>query len=236
MGILYIVPTPIGNLEDITIRGLNVLFSARYIACEDTRKTGQLLKLLRDNFSTNPGESVVQPQLISYYEQNELKRIPEILNILQNDIDVVLVSDAGTPLVSDPGFRLVKSCHENGIKVVSLPGASSVLTALAASGLPTDKFAFLGYPPRKPGHRKTFYESIKRSAEIISSTFIIFEAPHKLLKTLYEMQEIFGDIEVVVARELTKIHEDVCKRTISQHMQDYKKRQPKGEIVILYHI
>ncbi len=236
MGILYIVPTPIGNLEDITIRSLNLLFSAQYIACEDTRKTGQLLKLLKEKFSTNPEEKVDQPQLISYYEQNEFVRIPGIVNVLKNDFDVVLVSDAGTPLVSDPGFRLVKACYENNIKVVSLPGPSAVTTALAASGLPSDKFTFLGYPPHKPGHRKTFYENIKQSAEIISSTFIIFEAPHKLRKTLEEISETLGDIEIVIARELSKVHEEVSKKTISQYLLYYKKREPKGEIVLLFHI
>ncbi len=236
MGILYIVPTPIGNLEDITIRSLNLLFAARYIACEDTRKTGQLLKLLRDNFSTNPEEKIEQPQLISYYEQNEFERVPGILNILQNGFDVVLVSDAGTPLISDPGFRLVNACYDKGIKVISLPGASSVITSLVASGLPSDKFTFLGYPPHKPGHRKAFYENIRNSAEIISSTFIVFEAPHKLIKTLKEIYETLGDIEIVLARELTKVHEEVTKKTIMQHLSDYKKREPKGEIVLLFHL
>lgn len=249
MGILYIVPTPIGNLEDITLHALRVLSSTQYIACEDTRKTGQLLKLLRDRFFINRSQTVHglsldsslglaegrnTLQLISYYEQNEKERVPGLLNILKNGFDVALVSDAGTPLISDPGFRLVKACREQDIKIIALPGASSVMTALTSSGLPSDKFTFLGYPPHKSGHRKMFYTNIKNSAEIISSTFILFEAPHKLLKTFKEIHESLGDIEIVVCRELTKMHEEIWRGVISEALHHFTN--PKGEIVILFHL
>jgi len=218
MGTLYVVATPIGNLEDITIRAIKTLLSVNTIACEDTRHTGLLLKHLSNMYHKlvydtqgNQSENIEnkRPDLISYYEQNEFRRIPEIINALKNGLSVALVSDAGTPAISDPGFKLIRECIQEGIRVESIPGPSSVISALVSSGLPTDKFLFLGYPPRKPGHRKTFFESIKKSREYIKATCILFEAPHKLLKTLTEMQEVFGDIEIVIARELTKIHEEI---------------------------
>lgn len=261
MGILYIVPTPIGNLQDITIRSLEVLFSVPYIACEDTRKTGFLLHLLKEKYFSlyasleltqndtkikndegmflsfskkNVGKST-NPQLFSYYDQVEKERIPAVLNILKNDFDVALVSDAGTPLVSDPGFKLVRACYEAHIQVNSLPGASSLLVALTTSGLPTDKFSFLGYPPQKSGHRMSFYEDIKKSSEVFSTTYILFEAPHKIVKTLEEMQEIFGKIEIVLCRELTKLHEEIFRGSIETAIKKYDL-QARGEFVILFHL
>lgn len=239
MGTLYIVPTPIGNLKDITIRSLEVLATVEVIACEDTRKTGILLHALKDKyqefmFGDSKDERGIQ--LISYYDQNELQRIPEIISILQNGQDVALVSDAGTPAISDPGFKLIRECATQKIKIESLPGATSVMTALTVSGLPTDKFTFVGYPPRKPGHRKTFYENIKKSQEFIKSTIILFEAPHKLLKTLTEMQEAFGDIDIVITRELTKTYQEIRRERISEALSHFKKKTPKGEFVILLNL
>ncbi len=197
MGILYIVPTPIGNLGDITYRAVKILSEVDIVACEDTRHTGSLLSRVLDPEKT-------KPRLMSYYEQNELQRIPEIIAFLKEGKSIALVSDAGMPAISDPGFKLIRECANEKIKIDSLPGASSVLVALGVSGLPTDKFTFAGYPPRKPGHRKTFFENILKSQEFLKTTVILFEAPHKMLKTLGEMQEIFGDTEIVIARELTK--------------------------------
>ncbi|MBI4080516.1 MAG: 16S rRNA (cytidine(1402)-2'-O)-methyltransferase [Candidatus Levybacteria bacterium] len=291
MGILYIVATPIGNLEDITIRAIRTLLTVDGIACEDTRKAGFLLKTLRarysflvvdgatspviarseatkqslpaarlpagqgrqdqtdgiatsrqggtrnDNSNQIPTVRPVQDQrLLSYYEQNEDHRIPEIINALINDLNIALISDAGTPLISDPGFRLVRECIKQGIKVQAIPGPSSVLAALVSSGLPPDKFLFVGYPPRKPGHRIKFYENIKKSQEYVKATCILFEAPHKLVKTLEEMQSVFGDIEIVVARELTKVHEEVRKIAIAEAVTLYKKQEPRGECVILFSV
>ena len=235
MGTLYLIPTPIGNLGDITLRALKTLFSVDIIACEDTRRTGVLLEKLLAEFSQNPQDKH-KPKLLSYYDQVEQQRIPEIISLLQAGKDIAVVSDAGTPLISDPGFKLVRSCLEEKIKVVSLPGASSVLTALTASGLPTDKFMFVGYPPHKPGHRLQFFASLKTSLEFIPVTVVLFEAPHKVKKTLEDMQMVFGDIEIVFARELTKTYEEVKKKTISEALTAFKKKPPKGEFVLLFHL
>ena len=230
MGTLYIVSTPIGNLEDISYRAVKILSQVDFIACEDTRHTGSLLSRIAQI------ENSSKPRLISYYEQNELQRIPEIINLLKNDKNIALVSDAGTPAISDPGFKLIRECIREGIRVESIPGASSVITALTSSGLPTDKFTFAGYPPRKPGHRKTFFENIKKSQESLKTTVILFEAPHKIVKTLTEMQEVFGDIEVVLARELTKMHEEVRREKISVCLDSFKKKKLRGEFVILLNL
>ena len=235
MGTLYLVPTPIGNLADITLRSLRTLFDVEVIACEDTRRTGLLLEKLLTEFSPNP-EDKRKPRLISYYDQVELQRMPEIITLLKAGKDIALVSDAGTPAVSDPGFKLVRECIKEGLKIVSLPGASSVLTALTVSGLPTDKFLFVGYPPHKPGHRISFFEDLKTSLQSIKSTTIFFEAPHKLLTTLTDLQSVFGDIDIVVARELTKIFEEVRREKISESCKHFRKIAPKGEFVLLFHL
>ncbi len=223
MGNLYIVATPIGNLQDITLRAIETLKKVDSIACEDTRKTGILLKSLE----------IPNKHLISYYEQNELARIPEIVNALENGLSIALVSDAGTPTISDPGFKLVRECAKKGIKVESIPGPSSVISSLVSSGLPTDKFLFAGYPPRKPGNRKKFFENILKTNKILKNTVILFEAPHKILKTLQEISEIFGDIDIVIARELTKVYEEIRREKISSAIAHFTKTSPKGEFVIL---
>lgn len=233
MGILYLVATPIGNLDDITIRAIKTLFSVDGIACEDTRKTGQLLREL-----TKRHPQLAKPQgeyqrLMSYYEENELQRIPEVITALKNDLTVALVSDAGTPTVSDPGFKLVRECIKEGIRVESIPGPSSVILSLSVSGLPTDKFLFLGYPPKKSGHRQTFFQNAKKSQESISSTMIFFEGPHRVVATLKELQSVFGDVWIVLARELTKMHEEVRRELISDAITHFTKTPPKGEFVLL---
>jgi 16S rRNA (cytidine1402-2'-O)-methyltransferase len=235
MGTLYIVSTPIGNLADISLRALKTLFDVDILACEDTRRTGILLEKLLTEFASNPADKK-KPNLMSYYEQNELGRIPEIITALQSNLDVALISDAGTPAISDPGFKLIRECIKEGLNVEALPGASSVITALTISGLPTDKFTFVGYPPAKSGHRTTFFENIKKSQEILNSTVILFEAPHKLLKTLSELQTVFGDIEIVLCRELTKIYEETRREKISEARVHFKKTPPKGEFVLLFHL
>lgn len=235
MGTLFVVATPIGNLQDITLRALRTLFNVDVIACEDTRRTGLLLQKLVDEFAENKDDQK-RPMLLSYYEQIEQQRIPEIIEYLTDGHDVALISDAGTPLISDPGFKLVRECLAQNIKVESVPGASSVLTALTSSGLPTDKFTFVGYPPHKPGHRLTFLQNIKSAQESLNTTVIMFEAPHKLKKTLEELQGVFGDIEIVLTRELTKIHEEVRAEKISDALAHFKKTTPKGEFVLLFHL
>lgn len=233
MGILYIVATPIGNLQDITLRAIKILTEVDAIVCEDTRKTGLLLRQIAPTSevgNTRP----LRSRLISYYEQNELQRIPEIINALKNGLNIALVSDAGTPAISDPGFKLVREAIREGLKVESIPGPSSVISALVSSGLPTDKFLFLGYLPRKPGHRKKFFQSLTAVLHSIKVTLILFEAPHKIIRTLEELREEFGNIDIVLARELTKIHEEIRREKISDSIEHFSKLIPKGEFVILF--
>jgi 16S rRNA (cytidine1402-2'-O)-methyltransferase len=237
MGILYIVATPIGNLQDITLRAIEILRKVNVIACEDTRKTGLLLhKLALPDTVRNlalQGETLQKkPRLVSYYEQNELQRIPEVISAIKDGLNIALVSDAGTPTVSDPGFKLVRECIKEGIKVESIPGASSVITALTVSGLPTDKFLFVGYPPKKPGHRKDFFEKLTKLG--IKTTIILFESPHHLIRTLEGMKEAFGDIDIVICRELTKIYEEIRREKISKSLKHFGEIPPKGEFVILF--
>lgn len=247
MGTLYIVSTPIGNMRDLSFRAIDILTNVEIIACEDTRHTGLLLKHIRDHYSSSEVDDSTEsrslkdeinkgnPTLLSCYEQNEFKRIPQIINALKNGLDVALVSDAGTPTISDPGFKLVRECIAYGIKVESIPGPSSVISALVTSGLPTDKFLFLGYPPKKVGHRKKLFQSFTLIRHSIKVTYILFESPHRLLKTLNELKEIFGDINIVVARELTKIHEEIRREKITQSIAHFSSVVPKGEFVILFH-
>jgi 16S rRNA (cytidine1402-2'-O)-methyltransferase len=218
MGKLYVVPTPIGNLKDITLRALEVLEKVKYIACEDTRRT---LKLLNHY-------SIKGKKLISYYEQVEKKKLNALLKLL-SDEDLALLSDAGMPALSDPGYRLIKGCIEEGIEVEVLPGPSAVLTALVGSGLPTDRFLFYGFFPRKG--RKSFLEGISSYDEF---TLIFFESPHRLLKTLKELGEMYPDADVCVARELTKVHEEYIRGKVMKVHEELRGRgKVKGEVVLL---
>ncbi len=215
---LYVVPTPIGNLRDITLRALDVLKEVKYIACEDTRRTRILLSRYE----------IKNKKLISYYEPKEEKQIPKIISILQEE-DVALVTDAGMPAVSDPGYRLVRRCIEEGIEVEVLPGPSAVLTALVGSGLPTDRFLFVGFPPKKG--TKGFLEEIQKCED---ATVILYESPKRILKTLTLIEEVFGNVRVCVARELTKVHEEYIRGHITEVQEELKRRgNIKGEVVIL---
>lgn len=243
IGKLFIVATPIGNLQDITLRAIKVLQTVDVIACEDTRKTGLLLQNLQNlalQGVASQGETLqkntFKPKLVSYYEQNELQRIPEVIAAIKDGLSIALVSDAGTPTISDPGFKLVRECIREGIKVESLPGASSAITALTVSGLPTDKFLFVGYPPKKPGHRKNFFQSLTTALHSIKVTIILFEAPHKLIRTLEELNEEFGNVDIVICRELTKIYEEIRREKISKSLEHFSKITPKGEFVILFNV
>ena len=219
---IYLVSTPIGNLKDITLRAIEVLSSVEIIACEDTRKTGLLLEKL---------EIKNKPQLLSYYEENEQGRIPQIINFLKEGQSVALVSNAGTPTISDPGYKLVRECINENILVESIPGSSSVLTALTVSGLPTDKFLFLGFLPKKEGKRKTIFESLPQK-----TTIIFFESPFRLLKTLKELKKLLGDINVVICRELTKVFEEIRREKIQASIKHFLEVKPKGEFVILFNL
>ncbi len=209
---------------------MGTLGQVDFIASEDTRKTSILI-----NHFFKGKQKQMQDKLFSYYEKVEIQKLPQVVNLLKNGKNVALVSDAGTPGISDPGFKLIRECLREGINVVSIPGPSSVLASLTSSGLPTDKFMFLGFLPQKMGHRTKLLQNVKKSLEIVSSTVIIFESPHKLLRTLSDIWKVFGDIQVVVARELTKIHEEIKKDKISTHLENYKKGI-KGEIVILFNL
>jgi 16S rRNA (cytidine1402-2'-O)-methyltransferase len=224
-GTLYLVATPIGNLGDITLRAIEILKNVDYIACEDTRKTGILLRELGIGRKS---------MLISYYEQTEEARIPNILNLLINGQDVALVSDSGTPLISDPGFRLVREAKSANIKVVSVPGPTAAISALASSGLPTDKFIFLGFLPKKEGNRTRLLEETKKSNVALEATVIIYEAPHRLTKTLKSIFSVYGNIKITVARELTKVHEEIYESDLEGVIKYYESKAPKGEFVILF--
>lgn len=216
---LFIIPTPIGNLKDITLRALEVLQSVDGVICEDTRRTGLLLNHYQ-----------IKKPLIVLNDYNEPKVMYSIIQRLKGGEDLALVSDAGTPLISDPGYKLVRECLNLGIEVDSLPGPSSVITALTLSGLPPDKFLFVGYPPEKSGKRLKWLEDLKK----VDATIIMFISPHKLIKTLDNMKEVFGDIEVVLAHELTKIHQSVEKKIISDWLNTLKN--PKGEYILLFNL
>lgn len=212
---LYIVPTPIGNLKDITFRALEALSAVDAIICEDTKRTALLLNHYN-----------IKKPLLILNDYNEAKAFLQIIERLNLGQDLALVSDAGTPLISDPGYKLVRECLALDIPIDSLPGPSSVITALTLSGLPPDKFTFLGYLPEKPGRRINFIKTLDQK-----TTYIIFVAPHKLIKTLEDLKEVFGSIEVVLAKELTKIHQNVEKETIDKWLGILKS--PKGEYILL---
>ena len=232
---LYIIPTPIGNLKDITLRALEVLQSVDGIICEDTRRTSLLLNhyQIYSRHSREGGNPIKIPLLI-LNDYNESKVINSIIERLKSGQNLALVSDAGTPLISDPGYKLVRECLHQGISVDSLPGPSSVVTALTLSGLPPDKFLFLGYPPEKPGHRKDFFGKIKVLNEKMPMTNIMFISPHKLIGILHDLEDSFGDIEVVLAHELTKIHQNVERKRVSLWLKTLKN--PKGEYILLFRL
>lgn len=231
MGTLYIVSTPIGNLQDISLRAMSTLFSVSVICCEDTRRTGLLLGHIAKNFPTFSQ----RPKLLSYFEHNELNRIPEILTILSEGLSVALISDAGTPAISDPGFKLIREAATHGVRIESIPGPTALIAALVVSGLPSDKFIFLGYPPRKTKHKKDLLEKIIAMHMAIEATVIFYEAPHRLLATLSDMKTLLGNIPVVLCSELTKLFEETKRGTLEEVMDYYGKKKPKGEFVILFH-
>lgn len=222
MSDLYLVSTPIGNFEDISLRALKVLADVPVIACEDTRKTGQLLS----HFNIRKNQ-----ELISYFEGNELARIPQILAKLASGTDVALVTNAGTPTVADPGFKLVRAVIAAGMKIIPVPGASAVLSALVAAGLPTDKFLFLGFLPKKPNNRRKYLaENIKPNL-----TTIIYLSPYRLSQELTDLQQATNDAEVVLCRELTKMYEEINRAKISDLLSRFEKQKPKGELALVLH-
>lgn len=229
MGTLYIISTPIGNLADITIRALEALFKVPVIACEDTRQTGQLLHLLHERYAQTFQLTDSHPKLLSYRNQNEETVSYEIVTYLQQDQNVALVSDAGTPLISDPGYRIVEYCRSHAIPITIVGGITAGIQALVGSGLPADKFTFLGFLPEKQGHRMTLLRSLATVPFV--TTYITYVAPHKLEKTLVDLGECYGKDQIIcLAKELTKMHESYWKGTIEEAVN-----QPiKGEYVLLF--
>jgi len=218
-GLLYLVATPIGNLEDITYRAVRVLREAGLIACEDTRQTRKLL----DHYD-------IRTPTISYHEHNEAERSAELASRMAAGAVVALVSDAGMPLVSDPGYRLVRAAIELAVPVIAVPGPSAALTALAASGLPTDSFRFGGFLPSKPGQRAKALEALAEE----QATLIFYEAPHRILEALEAVEQVLGPRPVVVARELTKIHEEFLRGTAAEVRAQLAARDAiRGEITLL---
>lgn len=225
MGTLYVVSTPIGNLDDVSIRALHTLFQVDLIACEDTRRTGALLKELRSRFgSLIP--TVREPPLTRYDDRSEQPKTAELLSLLLSGQSVALVSDAGTPLISDPGYVLIREARKRYVPVVSVPGPSAAVTALSVSGMPADKFLFIGYPPEKQSHRMKLFSDLPAH-----TTVILYSAPHKLKKSLEDLGDVLGDTEIVILRELTKIHEEYFRGSISEALRYFV--DPRGEFVIL---
>ena len=216
---LYIVSTPIGNLEDITYRAVRILREVDVIACEDTRTTRRLL----DHYA-------IATRTVSYHEHNEQERAGELLARLERGESIALVSDAGTPLLSDPGYRVVRAAAEAGVPVEAIPGPSALLTALVVSGLPTDQFHFAGFFPAKESQRTRLLESLRDE----QATLIFYEAPHRILETLADLEAVLGDREIVAARELTKLHEEVLRGTPASLRQILAARDSiRGEFVVL---
>jgi len=217
MGTLYLVSTPIGNLEDITLRGVRILHEVTLIAAEDTRHTQRLLKRYD-----------IQTPCISYHEHNKLTRLNRVLDTLAEG-DVALVSDAGTPAISDPGFELVNACIAAGFPVLPIPGPSAPVSALVISGLPTDRFLYVGFLPRRSSERRALLTELAP----LSVTLICFEAPHRLVETLTDALEILGDRRIAVAKDLTKLHEMVLRTDISQAQVHFTTNPPRGEFTLV---
>ena len=219
MGCLFLVATPIGNLEDITLRALRVLKEADLVACEDTRHTA---KLLTHYNITTPRKS--------YHEFNEESRVPEFIQMLREGKNIALVGDAGTPLVSDPGYKIVSACRKEGISVVPIPGACAAVSALAASGLPSDGFFFAGFLPSRAAPRRRRLEELAG----IPATLIFYEAPHRLIDSLKDMAAVLGSRRVAMAREITKIHEEFLCGTLDEILDTLRARpEIRGEITLV---
>jgi 16S rRNA (cytidine1402-2'-O)-methyltransferase len=217
VGTLYVVGTPIGNLEDMSLRALRILGEVDLIAAEDTRKTRKLLTHFK-----------IETPLTSYYEHNKLTKLDELLSTLQYK-DVALVSEAGMPGLSDPGYELIQAAIAQGTPVVPVPGPSALITALVISGLPTDSFLYLGFLPRRRKERRQLLASLAGERH----TLVAFEAPHRLLASLADLKDVLGDRRIALARELTKLHEEVWRGSVSQALTHFEDNPPRGEFTLV---
>lgn len=217
-GTLYLVATPIGNLQDISLRALETLKSVDLIACEDTRHTRKLL--------THYG---IRQKLVSYHEHNETERAAELAELIEQGKSIAVVTDAGTPGISDPSFRIVQMAHEIGAKVISIPGAVAFVNAVIVSGLATDAIFFGGFLPSKKGERQTRLEEVKT----IPATLVFYETPHRIAKSLADCLEILGNRKAAVARELTKLHEEIICGNLKELFERFAEKKTKGEIVLV---
>lgn len=217
-GKLYVVSTPIGNLEDITLRALRILKEVDLIAAEDTRRTRKLLNHYH-----------LKTPLTSYFEHSGLKKAQSLVSQLMKGKDIAIVSEAGTPAISDPGYRLTHLAIENHIDVIPIPGATALIAAVSVSGLPTDRFIFEGFIPRKSGKRRSFFSSLIDQPK----TLIFYESPRRLLSSLTDLREVMGDRHIVVARELTKMYEEIIRGKVSEVTAGLKEKSIRGEITLL---
>lgn len=230
VGNLYIVSTPIGNMQDITLRALEILKSVDEIICEDTRVTGNLLK-----------KYDIQKKLTALNDFNEELLYPQLVEKLLKGASLALVSDAGTPLISDPGFKLVREAKRHGITLISIPGANAIVTALTTSALPPDKFLFLGFLNKSEQRKQTQLEGLKVSLATLADnklnpTVIFYDTPHDIEKTLRIMHIVFGNIDITLARELTKLFEECTTDTIENHIKNLEKQKARGEFVVLFNL
>jgi len=217
-GCLYLVATPIGNLEDITVRALRILGESHLIACEDTRQTAKLLRHYN-----------IDKKTVSYHEHNEMTRAAELVILLEEGAKVALVTDAGTPGISDPGHHLISLCLRHHIPIVPIPGPSAVIAALTASGLPTEEFLFVGFLPSRSGERRKTLERLASEQR----TLVLYESPHRLADTLADALDLLGRRPAVIAREITKVHEEFLRGDLAELLVRVQQRPPRGEITLL---
>lgn len=216
--VLFVISTPIGNLQDISARAISTLNACEYVLCEDTRHSRPLL----DKFD-------IKKPLYSYHQHNEAYRSEKVIADLKDDLSIGLISDAGTPGISDPGHVLIEQCYAENIRVVPIPGACAVITALSASPLPTDRFQFIGFLPKQPG---ALSEALEEAIEYDGST-VCYESPQRLLKTLQALNDLSPDVPVAVCRELTKLHEEIIYKKATDQVEHFTRHPPKGEIVLI---
>jgi len=218
LGTLYIVATPIGNLSDITLRAIETLKTVDLIAAEDTRHT----KILLDRYQ-------IRTPTTSYFEYNKVKKTDYLLGVLKEGKSVALVSDAGTPGISDPGYKIIRECIDNGIHIIPIPGPSGLVTALTISGKPTDSFTFEGFLSNKSARRKNQLKKLKTEER----TAVIYESPHRIIKLLEDILEVYGDIEIVLTRELTKKFEEIRREKTALLITHFKSTPPRGEFIVI---